>query len=216
MRTAGLRRLQRQRDAGQRAAGAAGAGEGVDLAAGLLPDLRRRWWRGGPRGWRDCRTGWPRSRLAGCRHLLGQPARHMHVVAGIAIRLGRHQPQIGADHAQEILLLLALRLRHHDDAAIAAGIADQRQADAGIAGRALDDRAARLQRAALLRILDDRQRRAVLDRAAGIHELGLAQDLAAGRLRGAAQPDQRRIADRASARSAARRGQGQLWVALIS
>ena len=44
---------------------------------------------------------------------------------------------------------------------------------------------------------DDGARRAVLDRAAGIHELGLGEDLAAGLLADSAQPDQRRIADRA-------------------
>ena len=128
--------------------------------------------------------------------LLRHPARDVHVVAGIAIRLGRHQAQIGADHAQEVDLLLALRLRHHDDAAIAARVADQREADAGVAGGALDDGAAGLQHAALLGVGDDVEAGAILHRAARVHELGLAQDVAAGGLRGAAQPDQRRLADR--------------------
>src|SRR5690606_33583530 len=64
-----------------------------------------------------------------------------------------------------------------------------------IAGGALDDDAARPQRAAPLGVANDGQRRAVLDRAAGIEELGLAEDLAAGRLGRRAQPDQRRAAD---------------------
>ena len=65
-------------------------------------------------------------------------------------------------------------------------IGDQRQADAGVAGRAFDDRC---RRAAARRFftasLDDEQRGAVLDRLARIQELGLAENLAAGRLRGA-------------------------------
>src|SRR6478735_131551 len=40
-------------------------------------------------------------------------------------------------------------------------------------------------------------RGAVLDRAAGVEELGLAENGAAGRLRGASQLDQRCVADRA-------------------
>ena len=74
-------------------------------------------------------------------------------------------------------------------------MADQGQADAGIAGRAFDDHAAGPQQAALLGVADDEQRGAVLDRLAGIHELGLAEDVAAGRLRRGLQPDQRRVAD---------------------
>ena len=43
---------------------------------------------------------------------------------------------------------------------------------------------------------DDAERRAVLDRMAGVHEFGLAEDGAAGFLRRAPKLDQRRIADR--------------------
>ena len=45
------------------------------------------------------------------------------------------------------------------------------------------------------RVVDDEQRGAVLDRLAGIEEFRLAQNLAAGRLGGALQADQRRVAD---------------------
>ena len=51
------------------------------------------------------------------------------------------------------------------------------------------------QRAALLGILYHRQRRAILDRAARVEELGLAVDVAPRRRRGGAQLDQRRVAD---------------------
>ncbi len=71
-----------------------------------------------------------------------------------------------------------------------------RETDAGVAGRALDHAATGTQFAALFRIGNDGARRPVLDRAAGIHELSLGEDLAAGLLADSAQPDQRRIADR--------------------
>src|SRR5690606_6776271 len=74
--------------------------------------------------------------------------------------------------------------------------------DAGIAGGALHDRRPRPQGAAAFGIQQQAKRGAVLDRTAGIEELGLAEDLAAGQLRGAAQADQRGAADRG----------GQVWM----
>jgi hypothetical protein len=44
-------------------------------------------------------------------------------------------------------------------------------------------------------VLNEAQRRAVLDRLAGVQELGLAEDVAARRLGCGAQPDQGRVAD---------------------
>ena len=52
-----------------------------------------------------------------------------------------------------------------------------------------------LQLAAPLGVADDPQRRAVLHRLAGVQELGLAEDLAAGGLAGGLQADERRVAD---------------------
>ena len=188
--------LERHGDAGERAAGADRADEAVDLAAGLVPDL-------GP-GRLVMRAavgeivelvGPDRAVRLLRRHFLRQRLGIAHVVHRIGIRHRGHEPQIGAAQAQHVLLFLALRLGHDDDAAVAERVADQRQPDPGVAGGALDDDAARAQQAALLRVLDDEERGAVLDRAAGIEELGLAQDRAAGLFRGAAQPDQRRIAD---------------------
>ena len=75
---------------------------------------------------------------------------------------------------------LALRLRHDDDRVIAAGVGDQRQPDAGIAGGAFDDHPAWPQFATRFGGFDNRARRAVLDRTAGIEEFGLAQNAAAG------------------------------------
>ena len=188
--------LERDADAGERAAGADRGDEAVDLAVGLAPDL-------GP-GALDVGlavggivelVGPDRAvRLLG-GELLGEPARVAHVVVGVLVRHGRHQDQLGAAQEKHVLLLLALRLRHHDHRAVAERVADQRQADAGVAGGALDDRAARAQQAAALGVAHDPQRRPVLDRLAGVEELGLAEDRAAGLLRGPPQQDQGRVAD---------------------
>jgi hypothetical protein len=58
------------------------------------------------------------------------------------------------------------------------------------------DRATRRELSAPFRGGDDRSRRAILHRATGVHELGFAEDLAAGLLTYATKPDQRRVADR--------------------
>src|SRR4029077_6323314 len=71
-----------------------------------------------------------------------------------------------------------------------------RESDAGVAGGALDDRAARLQDAAALGIQDDPLCSPILDRAARIHELRFPQDFAARLLAQAPQADQRGVADR--------------------
>ncbi|MNT46401.1 hypothetical protein D3C72_1830390 [compost metagenome] len=105
--------------------------------------------------------------------------------------------QTGAVQANRALLLVRLAARHDDDDRVAQGRPDQGQTDAGVARRALDNDAAGLQRAGRPRLADDAERSAVLDRPADIHELGLAEDLAARQLRRALQAHQRRIADQA-------------------
>ena len=131
----------------------------------------------------------------GLRQLLGEAAGNLHVIVRIGVGHRRHLDQLGAAQPQHVLLLLALRLGDHDDRAEAKRVADQREADAGVAGGAFHDHAARPQRALAHGVLDDEQRRAILDRLARVHELGLAENRAAGRFRGALEPDQRRIAD---------------------
>jgi hypothetical protein len=115
---------------------------------------------------------------------LGEAPGIADVVHRVGIGHRRHEPQIDAAQQQHVLLFLALRLGHDDDGAIAAGIADQREADPGIAGSALDDDAARAQQTALLGVLDDVEGGAVFDRTAGIEKLGLAEDRAPGLLGG--------------------------------
>ena len=68
--------------------------------------------------------------------------------------------------------------------------------DAGIARGALDDHAAGPQLALFHRVLDDEQGGAILDRLAGIHEFGLAQNGATRRRGDAFELDQGSVADR--------------------
>ena len=73
-----------------------------------------------------------------------------------------------------------------------------READARVAGGALHDGAAWLQRAASFRVLNDVEGRTVLDGASGIQELSLAQNLAARIAAQTVEADQRCIAHCAS------------------
>ena len=183
--------------AGDGAAGADRADEAVHLALRLLPDFR---------------AGRDVVRLAvveivplvGEQHPVGlalaqlvrQPPADVLIIVGIAVRNRRHLHQLGAAQAQRVLLLLALGLGDDDQRAIAAGVGDHGEADAGVAGRAFDHQAAGLELAALLRLQDHLAPGAVLHRLARVHELGLAQDGAAGRFRGALELDQRGVSDR--------------------
>src|SRR6185437_11805428 len=88
-----------------------------------------------------------------------------------------------------------LGARDDDGGLVAERAGDERKTDAGVAGSAFDDATAGPERAALLGVADDPQRRAVLHRLSGIEEFRLAENLAAGGLAGAAKADERRIAD---------------------
>src|SRR6185437_3907030 len=126
----------------------------------------------------------------------GQPPANVLVVVRVAEGEGGHLDKLGAKQTEGVLLFLALRVRDNDDRAITARIGDQRQADAGIAGGAFDHEAAGAQFAALFGFQDHLAPGAVLDRAAGVHEFGLAENGAAGGGRGGFQLDERRVADR--------------------
>ena len=179
-------------DAGERAAGAHRADEAVDAPVHLLPDLGRRALHMRLSVHDVVELVRPdRAVRIARRDLLGKPARIAHVVVGVAVRHRRHLDELGAREADHILLFLALGLRDHDDGAKPHRGADQRQPDPGIAGGPLDDGPARPELPARHRVADDPERRPVLDRLAGVHELRLAPDLAARGLGGTAQPDQR-------------------------
>ncbi len=132
----------------------------------------------------------------GLRQRLGETAGIFHVIVGILVGDGRHLDQFGAREPQHLLLLVGLCLGDHDDGLQAERVADQRQANAGIAGGALDHGAAGLKLSRGKRIADDEKRGAVLYRLSRVHELGLAEDRAAGLFGRAFELDQRRIADR--------------------
>ena len=84
-------------------------------------------------------------------------------------------------------------------------LGDHRQADAGVAGGRLDDRAAGLELAGGLRGLDHPGRDAVLHRAAGVEVLHLGQHeravgAAVREVEGPVEPDQRGVADQVEER----------------
>src|SRR5438874_7550512 len=189
----GAARLEVLRDARERAAGAGGGDEGIDAAVGLSPDL-------GARGARMSIAVGGVVELVGpdrVRERGGQPLRDLLVLVGIAVGNRGHLVNLGTQHLEQRVLLRGLVVGHDDHAAVAARVAHMRQPDAGVAGRALDDRASRGELSAALGLQHDRARRPVLDRAAGIHELGLAEDVAAGLFTHAPEPDERGVADRA-------------------
>jgi len=127
--------------------------------------------------------------------LLREALRDAAEIPGIRVRLFRHRDDLRTERPQKGDLLLRLRLGNHDHHAIPTRAAEQRQANTRVAGRAFDDGVARLQVPAALRLADDAQRRAVFHRAAGIHELRLAEDSAARQFGEPPQPDQRRVPD---------------------
>ncbi len=131
----------------------------------------------------------------GLAQLLGQPPADMLVIVRIGVGQRRHFDQFGAAQPQHVLLFLALRLRNHDQGAVAARARDHRKTDAGIPGGRFQHQAAGLEIAALLGFQNHPFAGAVLHRLAGIHEFGLAEDGAAGRLGSVLQLDEWRVAD---------------------
>ena len=128
-------------------------------------------------------------RLERAGDVAGQAGRHRVVALRRFGRdVGRAEHDLGAVRPQQRLLLGRLLVGHHEDAAVALERGGDRQAVAGVAGRRLDDRAARLEQAGPLGRLDHRQPDPVLDRAARIEHLELGEDqrLARRRARGRA------------------------------
>src|SRR5690606_26176446 len=192
----GIAGAQRLGDARQRSPRAHRADKAVDAAIGLGPDFR-------PRGFGMGTAIGHIVELVGPDGAIGQfgvelfrqPPRYLDVVVGVLVGLGRDLDQLGAVKAQRILLFLALGLWDDDYRFETERIGYQRQPDAGIARRAFDDGAAGLQPAGLDRVVDDEERRSVLDRLARIEEFGLAPDFASGERGDAVEADQRRVAD---------------------
>ena len=155
-----------------RAARADGDHDRVELAAGLLPDLRAR------RLVVRLRVRHVRVLvgLVAARDLLGEPVGDGVVaLRRVVLDGGRGDHDLGAVRAQHRDLLLAHLVGHDEDAAVALERRGDREADAGVAGGRLDDRAARLELPVALGRLDHRHPDPVLDRAAGVEVLELCE-----------------------------------------
>ena len=135
--TAGLLLLQVPADAHQRAARAEAGDEHVDLGA-VAPDL-------GPgalvvrervRGVAVLEQA-ARSDGSSARELLGQADR------AVAPLVAGRQHDLGAEDLEQLAALDRHVLGHHDAQRVAAQLRDQREADAGVARRRLEDRVAR-------------------------------------------------------------------------
>ena len=184
------------RDAAKRSARSDGGGEPVDAALRLRPDFRA----GGfvmalPVGGIVELIGPNRAVWIALGHRLGDAAGIFHIIVGVRVGDGGDLDQLRPNKLQHVLLFLGLRLGDHDDGSETHRRGDHANSDAGIAGGSLDDRSPRPQGALGDGVLNDGERRAVLDGPARVHKLGLPQNFAARCFGGRAQADQRRVAD---------------------
>src|SRR6185312_2294526 len=113
---------------------------------------------------------------------VGDTPRNLHIVVRVLVGHCRYLDQMCAEQTQCVLLLLALRIRDNDYRTKAKRVADDREADAGVASRSLDNDAAWLQGATAHCVVDDVKSSAILDGLSGIHELSFAQNFTAGEL----------------------------------
>src|ERR1051326_579233 len=181
----GVLLAQEARRAGERAAGAAAADEGVDAAVHLLPDLRRR---------RLVMRLAVVDVLELLRHVRAlDPARELLGLGNGAAHAGvlRREHDLAAEGFHDLALLGGEMLGDAEDHAIAHAHAGEREADAGVARGRLDDRAAFFQEAVALGVGDHADADAVLDGAAGVEELELHEDV----LVNARKLKHRRVAD---------------------
>ena len=175
--------------AGNGAAGADARDEVIDVAVGVLPNLLA----GG--GGVDLRVGLV-DELGGEDSVVGVGHDLVGLLHRTAHALGaRGEHQLGAEGAEDDAALLAHGVGHREDHLVTAGGTDQGQGDAGVAGGALDDGAARLQLAGLLGGVDDGLADAVLDAVGRVVELQLRDDGAGQALGNAVQLHQRGAAD---------------------
>mmetsp|Transcript_37917 Transcript_37917/g.118859 ORF Transcript_37917/g.118859 Transcript_37917/m.118859 type:complete len:480 (-) Transcript_37917:314-1753(-) len=127
-----------------------------------------------------------------------QPPRDADVrLGGVEGGLGGRADDLRAERLEHVHLLLAHLLRERDDHAVALDGRGEREADARVPARRLDERVAGLDAALLLGVLHHALADAVLDGAARVEELALEQQLALDALiaRDAVAAHQRRVPD---------------------
>jgi hypothetical protein len=162
--------LEEAPGAADRPAGAHPGDKDADAPAGLPPEFRA--------GGLVVRLGVGRVPvLAGqdsVRRLFGQPARDRIIGARIVwLDGGGRDDDSRAEGAQQANLLIAHLVGHDEDRLVTLECGGDREADAGVAARALDDRTAWPQPALALGRRDHGQPNAILDAAAGVEELDL-------------------------------------------
>ena len=132
-----------------------------------------------------------------------------HLDGAVGAELAVGGDDLGAVERQQLAALRGDVLGHDGDELVAAHAADHRQRDAGVAGGRLHDRVAGADRPAPLGVVDQRERRAVLDRPGRVVALELGQDADVRVGRDVLQLDERRVADRGDQVRRDRRGRGR-------
>ena len=131
-----------------------------------------------------------RSSGSSARDLLG------HADRAVAALLARRQRDLGAEDLEQLAALDRHVLGHHDAQRVAAQLRDQREPDAGVARRRLEDRGARLQRAvAPRRARPSCSAMRSFDEPPGFWPSSLAQMRTSGFGRQRVHADERRVAD---------------------
>jgi hypothetical protein len=179
-------------DAGNRAARAHPADEVRDFSLGVLPDFRA--------GGAVMRLGIHRVLVLIGIEGIGNFAREFGgdgIVAARIFRLdgGGADNDFCAECFQQIDFFARLLVGDGEDDFVAAHAGHQREAHAGVAGRAFDDGAAGLQFAGALGLVNHGEPDTVFHRAAGIHVVGLDPDFGGQVFGQTIQADDRRVAD---------------------
>ena len=185
--------LEESADAGDGAAGAGAADEGVHLAAvRVAPDLGAGELLVGV----DVVLGVVLVDVEGVLGLAGYALGGLDVVLrGVAGDVGGGDDHLGPEALEHVDLLEAHLVGHGEDAAVALHGGPHGDAEAGVAGGVLDDGAAALDLAAFLGLVEDEHGHAVLDGAGGVHVLALDEDGGHPGLDDLVQADEGGVAD---------------------
>ncbi len=177
-------------DAGDGAAGADAGDEDVHLAAGVLPDLRARGRLvdGGVGGVLELLQEHVAARVRGDDGL-GAGDGAVHPLGALG------EDELGAVGDEQLAPLHAHGVGHGERERVAARRRDERQRDAGVAARRLDQLLAGAEHAALLGVPDHGGADAALDRVGGVAPLDLGEDGRPPTVGDAVEAHERRAAD---------------------